>query len=179
MKFHNKKLALLWQHDLLAPASKRKPVDGQFIFSSLFSVYAFSTKNDNSLQTAFAKKVIEKIGDDLRAYRLTIKKDISQFKKDIDPIELRVFEPNNQYPLTINQEKVCPQNTMLVKIFLAIDDFIIELNKALFTGELNNQQKRAYQTGLLDNLTKHLITLNKTCIDFHKLRKSQLEKEKV
>ncbi|MGF1903569.1 hypothetical protein [Aliivibrio salmonicida] len=176
MKFHNKKLALLWQHDLLASASKRKPIDGQFIFSSLFSVYAFSTKNDHTLPTVFAKKVIEKVGDDLRAFRLSIKKNTAQFKESIDPIELRVFEPSNQYALNLVQDKLSPQNTMLVKIFLATDAFIIELNKALFNGELNKEQKQAYQNGALNDLTALLMKLNKTCIEFHQLRKTQLEK---
>ena len=176
MKFHNKKLALLWQHDLLTSSTKRKPIDGQFIFSSIFSVYAFSTRNDQTISTLFAKKVIEKIGNDLRAFRLSIKKQSSTFNDGIDPIELRVFTPNNDYEFTIHQDKLSPENTMIVKIFMAMDVFIIDLNKALFNDELNSQQKQAYQTGVLNQLTHLLETVNTTCIDFHKLRKSQSNK---
>ena len=177
MKFHNKKLALLWQHDLLTPSTNRKPIDGQFIFSSLFSVYAFSTKNDHTITTLFAKKVIEKIGNELREFRLSIKKQSSAFNDGIDPIELRIFTPNNEYPFNILQDKLGPENTMLVKIFMAMNIFIIDLNKALFNGELNSQQKQAYQTGVLNQLTHLLETVNTTCIDFHKLRKSQPKKD--
>ncbi|MGF1903632.1 hypothetical protein [Aliivibrio salmonicida] len=90
-----------------------------------------------------------------------------------------MFEPSNQYALNFSQEKLSPQNTMLVKIFLATDAFIIELNKALFNGELNREQKQAYQNGILNDLTAFLMKLNKTCIEFHKLRKNQFDKDAV
>ncbi len=56
MKLHNKRLASLWDFEQYSPKRDKpdNPIDGKFILSSLFSVSAYASKKDETIQTKFA-----------------------------------------------------------------------------------------------------------------------------
>ncbi|OCH48437.1 hypothetical protein [Aliivibrio fischeri] len=173
LTLHSKKLAMMWHLSNIEPNTKKHPIDGHFIFNSLFSVYAFSTQNNDHIPTLFAKKVCTKLGDELRAFRVQLKVKSQRFSEGMDDIELRPFVPRHEFKMNIDTTKLSPESTMLIKIFLAVDALLIKYNKALFDGELNSEQKRHYQHGTLTELHALLQSVNKTCLSYHRLRKSQ------
>ncbi|WP_145976575.1 DUF1845 domain-containing protein [Vibrio nigripulchritudo] len=173
MKLRSKRLIQLW--DCTTNPSftkkKRKPVDGSFIYSSLFSVVAYSTQKEITLVTKLAKEMTERLGDMTREKRDHIKNVHERFLSDIDTTELNPFRAAPYVELEIQHKKMTPVNALLIKIFVACDDYFLSLQKARRNGEISEKEQQEKRVEMLRYLERYMSEINERCIRFHKVRK--------
>ncbi|MGF1878941.1 hypothetical protein L4D77_27155 [Photobacterium frigidiphilum] len=171
---HNKRLTTIWQHDYFK-SKAIKHIDGLFAFNNIFSVYAYSTRKETSVTVAFARKASEKISNELAELRLFVRAKSQELNTLTDDIELLPFTPSNPHTVAFDREKLTPPNAALVKVFVAIDNYIVELNKARFNGDISPNECEAYRNHAFKQLNIKLNDIHKICINFHQIRKEQLQ----
>ncbi|MDN4697258.1 hypothetical protein QYZ44_28395 [Vibrio parahaemolyticus] len=73
--------------------------------------------------------------------------------------------------MDVEQRYFTPGSIMLMKVFMASDNYFTTLNKAKLNGELTEKEMQTHRTTVIKQITQCLFELNKTCLSFHKVRK--------
>ncbi len=177
MDLHSKRLLILWDQKNYGNDTKRhqKPIDGVFIFQSLFSVAAFASRTEQNLSTKLAQKTAEKLLQKVRALRNEINHRHRALCQSMGEIDINLSTDNEPQTLTINSKRYTPENIMLMKVFLAYDSYFRTLHQAKMNGELTEREHQDHRKEAIAQLTDLLHSINRTCISFHKVRK-QTEK---
>lgn len=173
MKLKHKRLAALWDHEKFSDRAKKlkNPIDGQFVLSSIFSISAYASKKNESLETKFSKQTASKLMTKLKAVRdlvQSIDDDFTSRHRNLDVCYTRT----KIYQIEIDEKFITPETAMFIKIFLAIDEYFTHLYMARTGGELNESETLELRKPCLDQLIKLLNETHQTCLTFHKARKS-------
>ncbi|MBE3902332.1 DUF1845 domain-containing protein [Vibrio parahaemolyticus] len=173
MELQSKRLCALWDHNkyTLRNTPVKKPIDGLFIFNSLFSVEAFASRPEQNLTTKLSKLTAEKLLKKVRALRNDINQQHRQLMTEMGDITLNAPREITAQVVEVEQRCFTPGSIMLMKVFMASDSYFTTLNKAKLNGELTENEMQAHRTTVIKQITQYLIELNKTCISFHKIRK--------
>jgi len=177
MILHSKRLLSLWDRKTYGSEKKpiKAPIDGAFIFNSLFSVSAFASRQDESLATKLSKSTTEKLVEKVRALRNEFNQRNQTLIKSVGDINLNSSDSDYSVTLNIDEKRYTSLTVMLIKVFMACDEFFISLHKAKLNGEITDSEFQAYRKESVTLITQFLQDTNKTCISFHKIRK-QAEK---
>ncbi len=173
MELQSKRLCELWDHHqyTLRATPLTKPIDGLFLFQSLFSVEAFASRPAQTLTTKLAKITAEKLLIKVRELRNDINRQHRELMANMGDLTLndpREVEPTR---MTVEQKQLTPGSVMLVKVFVACDHYFTTLNKAKLNGELTEKEMQAHRMAVIKQITQTLSELNKTCLSFHQVRK--------
>lgn len=172
IQLHNRRLVSLWQHDHFAP-KPIKHLDGQFVSSNVFSVYVYTTHKEESVVKAFAQKVDDKIGDVIANLRATIRQEQRKLHRLQDTPILGNFKTPTPILINIDKDKMSPSTLALLKIYIALDNFIIEVHQAKASGDISATESDAFKNRVFKQLNKTLNELKITCTKFHNVRKNQ------
>ncbi|MGL6262097.1 DUF1845 domain-containing protein [Vibrio sp. WXL210] len=181
MKLHNRRVLILWDDAKYNPTQrpKHKPVDGAFIYHSLFSVGAFASKKGQNPKQAITQrlaiKTTEKLRLDARALRNELTKMARELIDEVGDIEINPVKLPTAERVVYDESKITPETAMLIKIFAALDGYFIILYKAFKNGELTDHEQREKRKLATSKLQAFLTNTNKTCLSFHKVRKLKVE----
>lgn len=178
MNLHSKRLQILWDQKTYGHETTRhqKPIDGIFIFQSLFSVAAFASRREQTLSTLLAQETTEILLTKLRDFRNSIIQKHQTLLQEMGSFEINIPKENEPQTLMFNPKHLTPENVMLMKVFLAYDDYFQTLNKAKVNGEVTPKEHQRFRKVAISELIALLNKLNVTCISFHQVRK-QAESE--
>ncbi len=173
MQLHSKRLLTLWDQKTFGYETTRhqKPIDGVFIFHCLFSVAAFASRLEKTISTKLAQKTSEMLLTKIRDMRNEINQQNRTLKQDMGDIEINVISGNEPQIISLDRSRYTPSNVMLMKVFLALDDYFMTLNKAKMNGEITIREQQQLRKNAINRLTELLNSINRTCISFHKVRK--------
>ncbi|HFQ5013253.1 TPA: DUF1845 domain-containing protein [Vibrio vulnificus] len=173
MQLHSKRLLALWDQKTFGQETTRhqKPIDGAFIFQSLFSVAAFASRPEKSVATKLAQKTAEKLLEKTRARRNEIHQQHRSLHQNLGDLGINLPPNSEPQPLTIDAKHYTPENVMLMKVFLAYDDYFMTLHLAKMNGEITEREQQGHRKEAIAQLTELLNSINRTCISFHKVRK--------
>ncbi|HBC3388361.1 MULTISPECIES: Sec-independent protein translocase family protein [Vibrio harveyi group] len=173
MELQSKRLCALWDHNTytLRSTPLKKPIDGLFLFNSLFSVEAFASRPEQNITTKLSKLTAEKLLKKVRALRNDINQQHRQLITEMGDITLN--EPQEMTAQVVEVEQRCftPGSIMLMKVFMVTDSYFTTLNRAKLNGELTEKEMQTHRTTVIKQITQCLFELNKTCLSFHKVRK--------
>ncbi|WP_231571962.1 DUF1845 domain-containing protein [Vibrio jasicida] len=173
MQIHSKRLLSLWDQKKFSPDTKRhqKTIDGVFIFQSLFSVAAFASRQESTVATKLAKKTAEMLLGKTRTLRNDVNQQHRLLLQNMGDIDINLTPDHEPQTLTVDAKRYTPENVMLMKVFLAYDDYFMTLHKAKMNGEITEREQQSYRKEAITQLTELLNSINRTCISFHKVRK--------
>lgn len=173
MKLQSKRLCTLWDHNTYHMQNKplKKPIDGLFIYHCLFSVEAFASRPEQNITTKLSKMTAEKLLQKVRELRNDINQTHRQLLSEIGNIDINI--PQSTTPVEVTAEQRCftPGSVMLMKVFMASDEYFTTLYKARLNGELTELEVQRFRKQTVETLNRNLQELNKTCLSFHKVRK--------
>lgn len=172
VSLHNKRLITLWQHDHFK-SKNIKHLDGTFVCSNLFSVYVYTTNKDDSAIKLLAQRVDTKISDVLGELRAHIRSEQRKLHKLQSNTLISHFTAPEPVKINIDKDKISPTILSLVKIFIAIDNHIVETNQAKIDGDISTNECNAFQNHMFKQLNITLNELKIICTKFHKIRKNQ------
>ncbi len=174
MKLHSKRLLSLWDKTTydLRNTRHQKPIDGVFIFQSLFSVAAFASRNEQSVSVKLAQKTAEIMLEKLRTLRNDINLQRRTLLQSIGDIDINLPPSNEPQTVDTQPQQYTPENVMLIKVFLACDEYFLTLHKAKMNGEITEKELQAKRKSSVKQLIELLNSLNRTCISFHQVRKN-------
>ena len=177
MKLRHKRLLTLWDSQAYSAKKhqKYKPIDGLFVFQSLFSVGAFASKKDHSLSTQLAKRTADKLLLKVKAQRNSVNHLHRQLLNECGDIELNTFTPLTNISVAVEQEKLTPESAMLIKTFTACDEYFMSLYKARKNGELTEKEHQELRANLVSTMNVFLLETHKVCSSFHQIRKKRCE----
>lgn len=174
MKLRSKQLLSLWDKHSYSTQKKttQKPIDGQFIFQSLFSVDAFASKKNVSMDTQLSQHISEKLLLKLRKLRDSLNDQHRELKNSIDSSDINL-NASEALPvdIEINERSYTPCNVMLIKVFLACDRYFETLYQGRLNGELTQKEMQQKRKVAVNQISQCLYEINRTCISFHKVRK--------
>ncbi len=173
MNLNNKRLASLWDNQQFSTKNRKseKPIDGKFIYSSLFSVGAFATRKDDSIETKFAASTADKLLLKVRSVRDEINKLNSEFLKGVEDIESNPYTPTNSFQIKLNDKSKTPESVMLSKVFVSCDRYFVNMYKARKNGELTERENQELRSAAIKMVQTLLDETNRACISFHRARK--------
>ncbi|WP_045422789.1 hypothetical protein [Vibrio jasicida] len=173
MKLQSKRLCSLWDHNTYHMRNKplEKPIDGLFIYHCLFSVEAFASRPDQSIATKLSKMTAEKLLKKVRELRNDINRTHRQLLSEMGSIDINAPRPISPVEVEVEQRCFTPGSVMLMKVFMACDEYFTTLNKARLNGELTELETQRFRKQTIKTLSRCLHELNKTCLSFHKVRK--------
>lgn len=173
MELKNKRLAALWSTSKYdsQKTKKNKPIDGDFIFNSLFSVGAFASRKETSIQKKFARTTSDRLLSKLKKHRDDVAASAEEIRKKMAMLEINANHSTNTYPIDIDNKRFTPETIMLMKIFIETDAYFFELYKASRNGELTNDEHHQLRSEKVRSLMTLLNEVNKACVSFHKARK--------
>ena len=179
MILHSKRLLSLWDRKAYGSDKKpiNKPIDGVFIFNCLFSVSAFASRPDESLSTKLSKSTTEKLVNKVRALRNEINKLNLTLINNVGNIDLNQMGSDYSVTVDMDTKRYTSLTVMLLKVFMACDEYFISLHKAKLNGEITDSEFQTYRKESVALISQFLQDTNKTCTSFHKIRK-QAEKTK-
>lgn len=172
VQLHNRRLVSLWQHDHFS-SKPIKHLDGKFVSSNLFSVYVYTTHKEESVVTVFARKVDDKIGDMIANLRTTIRQEKRKLHRLQDTPILGNFRKPEPIAINIDKDKITPSTLALLKIYIALDNFILEVHQAKASGDISATESDAFKNRVFKQLNRTLNELKSTCTKFHNVRKNQ------
>ncbi|MCU8386767.1 DUF1845 domain-containing protein [Vibrio vulnificus] len=173
MQLHSKRLLTLWDQKTFGQETTRhqKPIDGVFIFQSLFSVAAFASRPESTVATKLAQKTAEMLLEKTRTRRNDVNQLHRTLHQNVGDIDINLIPNSEPQTLTIDTKRYTPENVMLMKVFLAYDDYFMTLHKAQMNGEITEREQQSYRKEAITQLIELLNSINRTCISFHKVRK--------
>ncbi|EGU33309.1 hypothetical protein [Vibrio scophthalmi] len=179
MQLQSQRLLSLWDHNQYSNDKTRtKPIDGLFVYNSLFSVSAFASKQDQTPATLLAQMTTNKLLITLRDLRNNISKVDRELVSRIGSIPMNTSAHKRESKkIHIDESKHTPTTVMLIKVFLASDEYFTHLNQARLDGELLDTEQQENRKEIIALVIQTLHDINKMCISYHKVRKSVEAKE--
>ena len=173
MKLHSKRLLSIWDHHTYSAHKKKikKPIDGLFIFQSLFSVEAFASRPAQNLTTQLAKRTADALLEKVRALRNDINQQHRKLINDCDSEDIRKIIVNEPIDVAVESRHYMPASVMLMKVFLSCDAYFAALYQARMEGELTETEMQHHRTNTTVQLDELLRNVHRTCLSFHKVRK--------
>lgn len=169
---HAKKLTTIWNPTYFHN-KKVKFQTGEHIFNCLFTVACYATNNNAPAEEQlFAKAVCEKILDRISFASNEIDKIKISLESKSSGFFIRAFEPNDTFTLPYDQSRHGRETTKLIKLFLALDQLLLLLNRLRYEEEITDQLCTAKRNQAYKLLLACLSDLNVMCLNFHKIRKN-------
>ncbi len=173
MELKHKRLASLWDHEQYSNRSKKMafPIDGKFVLSSIFSISAYASKKNETIETKFSKQTASKLMVKLKNMRDHFDSLDKEFVSNYRDLEV-CYVRTKVFQIDIDKKHITPETAMFIKIFLSLDEYFTHLYMARSGGELTESETFELRKICLDKLTNFLNEVNQICISFHKARKS-------
>lgn len=173
MKLHSKRLLSTWDHNTYSTHKKKikKPIDGLFIYQSLFSVEAFASRPAQNLSTQLSKRTAEILLEKVRALRNEITKRHRKLLNDCGSADIREVIVNQPTDVAVESRQFTPASVMLMKVFLSCDAYFSALYQARMEGELTETEMQQHRTNTLKQLNDLLRNVHRSCLSFHEVRK--------
>ncbi|WP_341665609.1 DUF1845 domain-containing protein [Vibrio sp.] len=173
MELRTKRLLSLWDHKTYTNRARPldKPIDGLFVYQSLFSVEAFASRPAQNVTTQLAKVTAESLLEKTRSLRDDINQRHRNFINNIGELDINTHSTQAFQEAETEQRLYTPGSVMLMKVFMAADRYFDTLYKARLNGELTETEYDRRRNKMAKQITRNLNQVNVTCLSFHKVRK--------
>ncbi|WP_188047960.1 DUF1845 domain-containing protein [Vibrio vulnificus] len=173
MELRTKRLLSLWDHKTYTNRARplEKPIDGLFVYQSLFSVEAFASRPTQNVTTKLAKATADSLLEKIRTLRDDINLRHRNFINTVGELDINTYSSQEFQEVDTEQRLFTPGSVMLMKVFMAADRYFNTLYKARLNGELTETEFNQLRNKMTKEITRNLNQLNMTCLSFHKVRK--------
>ena len=178
MMLRSKRLLSVWDRHTYSNQKRpmKKPIDGVFIYNSLFSVAAFASRTETTVSKKLAAVTADKLLLKLRSCRDAINKERQHLLFQIGDVSLNPAADIPMVEVKIDTHRYAPVTVMLIKTFQAYDHYFHTLHLAKMNGELTDTEQQVCRKQAINGLNTLLHDLNRSCLSFHRVRKEQEQK---
>lgn len=168
---NSKGLIGLWDRQHFGKTAD-KSADGEFVFSSLFSVYAFSTSRVASGVSFFAQDTSAFLLEAINRDKKRISDKENKLKANSDGVFL--MEPSVPYEFEISypMDRLTLLNGALIKLFAAYNRYFNFIDQLANEGDMLRADAVATKAAEREALNSLLRYFGKACKLFHQVRRS-------
>nr|WP_012219799.1 hypothetical protein [Vibrio sp. 23023]ABX76986.1 Conserved hypothetical protein [Vibrio sp. 23023] len=174
---HFKSLINLWDRPYYVQVYKPKHLkrkyrfDGKDIASCLFSIEAYAT-NPKFKTQQYSEAALTLFLTKLRNERHQIAQLHQSKLQEWGDIHLVPYQADKHvYSLNIDNETLCRSTGLLIKTFVAADNFLFDVYRAQHNEEISDDEVRDIKQSLIKQLQRLLVSIHSNSHKFHVERK--------